>query len=123
MLKVVSIILTSLVCFSLFLNTMIISYHSVNYEYIVAELCVEKDLKESCCKGSCHLASQFDKAENSKSTSDLNYINSADLMNWFSSEKIQEESTSKFVVNKPNLLLQANVLEGFVSRIFHPPIV
>ena len=123
MLKAISIILSGLVCFSLFLNTIIISNHVVNYDYIVSELCIEKDIKESCCKGSCHLADQFNKVENSKNSPELTFLNGSDLINWFSSEKIQETTSSnEDVSEKSNFTFQANILAGIKSRIFHPPI-
>ncbi len=123
MLKAISIILSGLVCFSLLLNTFIISSHVVNYDYIVSELCIEKDIKESCCKGSCHLADQFNKAESSKNSTKLTFINGSELNKWFSSEKIQEKSSSKKEVSKkPKFTFQVNILDGIRSRIFHPPI-
>ncbi|MDG1333115.1 MAG: hypothetical protein P8P74_12350 [Crocinitomicaceae bacterium] len=36
--------------------------YAINYEYISTELCIEKDLVESCCKGKCYLNNQLAKA-------------------------------------------------------------
>jgi hypothetical protein len=35
----------------------------VRYDYIVKNLCVNKDKPESCCKGKCHLKKEIQKQE------------------------------------------------------------
>lgn len=35
--------------------------YALNFEYISTELCIEKDVVESCCKGKCYLNEQLSK--------------------------------------------------------------
>ena len=35
--------------------------YAVNYNYIVSELCINKDKPEMNCKGKCHLSKQLEK--------------------------------------------------------------
>lgn len=39
--------------------------YAINYEYISTELCIEKDIVESCCKGKCYLNDQLSKTVSS----------------------------------------------------------
>lgn len=41
------------------LSTFVFLNFKLHQEQIAAELCKEKDIPNSCCKGSCHLEDQF----------------------------------------------------------------
>lgn len=51
------------ICFSQLATTMVLVHFELNQERIAAELCVEKDIPDSCCKGKCYLNDALEKAE------------------------------------------------------------
>lgn len=40
----------------------------INYDYIVTELCIEKDIENNSCQGSCHLSEQIQKQIDSENS-------------------------------------------------------
>lgn len=51
------------ICFSQLATSFVLLHFELNQERIAAELCVEKDIPDSCCKGKCYLNDALEKAE------------------------------------------------------------
>ncbi len=123
MIRLASFIISSLIVFSLSLNTLVLSHFEYNYEYIVSELCVEKDVKDSCCKGSCHLAAEFSKVDPSASDMEISFVNSVELLNWFQSKKLEEKKSAKPLLIEYKGFSRFSLLKGNCESIDHPPAV
>ena len=68
--KVISLILIMALSFQCLIKIGLISYYSLNIEYIIQELCENKDKPELNCKGKCYLKKKMadaDKAEKQSS--------------------------------------------------------
>jgi hypothetical protein len=97
----------------------------INQEYIAANLCIEKDIEESTCKGSCHLKKELDKVETNKGKQeDAPFqFTETHINNLFIGE-IEEfgvclcTTDIQITFSQSILILQ----KGYPSTIFHPPI-
>jgi len=49
-----------------FSKLIIVANFEMNKEYIAKNLCVQKDVKDNCCQGSCHLKTELEADENTK---------------------------------------------------------
>lgn len=49
----------------IFKNVVLVSFY-IHQDYIASELCVEKDVEGSCCKGSCVLQKELQKTDAGK---------------------------------------------------------
>jgi len=120
MLKALSYLVSGALVLSLSLNTLILSNYVLNYDYIVNELCVEKDVKDSCCKGSCHLNKEFEKKESSEQNSTTDWSSSFELETTVNQlDVLGKKDVFKELKTPPDL--KENVSEGFPSGILHPP--
>lgn len=119
--RIVAYILSSVIFLSLSLNTLILAYFEYNYDYIVSELCIEKDVKESCCKGSCHLNQEFDKMQTSKEDTQVNFINSTESLNWIVVTLKTSTDESFFLRSEPGWSSDYSLSNGHNSLIEHSP--
>ena len=91
----------------------------INQDYIAKNLCIEKDIEGSTCKGCCQLKKKLNENEEQKKDIPLPETNKQDVV--FYSEKLMqlcyiEKSTAilnYFFLNKYSFLA--------VKLVFHPP--
>jgi hypothetical protein len=66
MIRLLSIVILTAFLTHTFSRLIILVHHRVNKEYIVANLCENKDKPASHCEGKCHLKKQIDREEKSE---------------------------------------------------------
>ncbi len=119
--KLAALIITASILFGVSLNTFIIVHFEYNYEFIVSVVCVEKDIEDSCCKGSCHLNDEFSKTNHNKAPEDAFAITSLELLSWFSSEKSDQECIFNPYEENRRVNPKFNLILGVYGSIDHPP--
>jgi hypothetical protein len=89
--------------------------YAINKDFIVKNLCINRDKPLSCCEGKCHLAKQLKKSNDSNN----------DPKDKNTNKKIQNEETKEFLcipVTIPKIFETGLVLQPFpmtiVSQIF-----
>ena len=96
-----------------------------NYDYIVNELCENRDKPELACNGKCHLSKELAKEAGADDENPLNSKTSkTEIPQIIISENIgeysfavaSEFSSSENISYKPNLIPSL-----FISKILHPP--
>lgn len=119
--RFISLILILTLSFQCFVKLGLLTYYSVNIEYIINELCENKDKPELKCKGKCFLKKKMAQAdETEKKTNEIfkqiefpAFIPNSTLT--FSFE--YKDLTSHFATLKD--LYSHNIH----AKIFHPPLV
>lgn len=103
-----------------FSKIMILVNFQINKEYISKNLCVQKDVEDNCCKGSCHLKKQLDEEEK-KEQSPASSLKDLKEFQIF----CQNNFTFHFI---PHLLLETDFVPYEKAKatsstfaIFHPP--
>lgn len=61
--KYISLVLIMALSFQCLIKIGLISYYSINIEYIIAELCENKDKPELKCNGKCYLKKKMGEAD------------------------------------------------------------
>jgi hypothetical protein len=61
--KFISLVLIMALSFQCLIKIGLISYYSINIEYIIAELCENKDKPELKCNGKCYLKKKMGEAD------------------------------------------------------------
>ncbi|MEY8758604.1 hypothetical protein [Chryseobacterium tongliaoense] len=94
----------------------------VNYDYIVKNLCENRNIPQSTCKGKCYVEKELAKTEKQSNNSQTIKISGLDV---FLSNEIFSFSPN----NEPDILIKTNNrgylnfhLSEFSNRIFHPPL-
>ncbi|HLW31064.1 MAG TPA: hypothetical protein VKX40_02300 [Aequorivita sp.] len=96
-----------------------------NYNYIVTELCENRDKPEMECNGKCYLTKQLAKESadgennplnNKTSKTEIPQIIISENISEFQFGSIQLEDPSDGIEFKPNLIASL-----FISKILHPP--
>ncbi|CAM2962912.1 hypothetical protein CHFL109739_10100 [Chryseobacterium flavum] len=97
--------------------------YAVNYDYIVKNLCENRAIPQSTCKGKCYVTKELAKTEKQSNSSQTIKITGLDI---FLSNEIFSFSDKK----EPSGLLDLSGSEYFdfhttdyFSKIFHPPLV
>jgi len=119
--KIISIIICSCVFFGLSLNSIITLEFWCDYDYIISEVCLEKDVVDSCCKGSCHLTKELSKAENSDSSKEISTVHTTPLLNWFKTEVTNVVNSTASSLLSEGTLYNRALCSGIPSSIDHPP--
>jgi hypothetical protein len=90
----------------------------MNQEYIAKNLCVEKDVEDNCCQGSCHLKEKLEE-EDKKDKDSGNTKENKEVQIFF-----QNDSAFSFfypVITKSySDFLSKNII-SFAFSIYHPP--
>lgn len=96
--------------------------YAVNYDYIVKNLCENRSVQQSTCKGKCYVAKELAKTEKQSNTNQTVKISGLDV---FIAHEILSFSDYQFDIVKKNSdsrYINFHTSEYF-SRIFHPPLV
>ncbi|WP_312389361.1 hypothetical protein [Chryseobacterium sp.] len=96
--------------------------YAVNYDYIVKNLCENRNIPQSTCKGKCYVEKELAKTE--KQSNNTQNVKIAGLDVFLSNEilsfstKIQTEVPEK----NPNSFDDNFHSSEYFNRIFHPPL-
>lgn len=98
----------------------VIGFH-INKEYISQHLCIQKDVKNNCCKGKCYLKKEFRKDEQRQKTPMGNDLNNKSKYELF----VETFNPANFCIANPFLPIIAiyKVVEtnSMAFSVFHPP--
>lgn len=97
--------------------------YAVNYDYIVKNLCENRKVIESDCKGKCFVKKELAKTE--KQSNNSQNIKIAGLDVFLSNEILffSDQTHSGNQLKNPNSGYIDFHTSEFFSRIFHPPLV
>ncbi|MGH1518979.1 hypothetical protein [Chryseobacterium sp. JK1] len=97
--------------------------YAVNYDYIVKNLCENRNVPQSTCKGKCYVEKELAKTEKQSNSSQTVKIPGLDV---FLSNEILSFANHADVglsTEKPDPSYFNSHSSEYFSRIFHPPLV
>ena len=92
----------------------------MNQEYIAKNLCVQKEVEDNCCQGSCHLKEKMEEDDKNQDTQsgELKIVKEIQLFH---------EALESFTLINPLTFInsysnyQKNNSSSYFSEFFHPP--
>jgi len=97
--------------------------YAVNYDYIVKNLCENRAVPQSTCKGKCYVEKELAKTEKQSSTSQTVKIAGLDVFLSHEIFSFLSKKGSEPLLEKPGLhFINFHTTEYF-SQVFHPPLV
>jgi hypothetical protein len=92
----------------------------MNQEYIAKNLCVQKEVEDNCCQGSCHLKEKMEEDDKNQDTQsgELKIVKEVQLFH---------EAFESFTLINPLTFIniysnyQKNNSSSYFSELFHPP--
>jgi hypothetical protein len=96
--------------------------YAVNYDYIVKNLCENRNIPQSTCKGKCYVEKELAKTEKQSNNNQNVKIGGLDV--FLSNEILSFTDKNQFdiPIKNPNSdYINLHTSEYF-SRIFHPPL-
>ncbi|KFF08306.1 hypothetical protein [Chryseobacterium luteum] len=97
--------------------------YAVNYDYIVKNLCENRNVPQSTCKGKCYVSKELAQTEKQSNNSQVIKISVLDVFvshNTFSFLVQKEADTKAKAVHSDYTV---DPTSEYFSRIFHPPLV
>lgn len=97
----------------------------LNYDYIVKELCVNKEKPELHCNGKCHLKKELAKsAESEKPLSQKKQLEPEQQLVFLEQAHVYPDLSGGILVKVKNGIHYSNLYSGlYQSSCFHPPTV
>jgi hypothetical protein len=96
--------------------------YAVNNDYIVKNLCVNRDNPKSCCNGRCHLKKELAKSDESEDTAKNNHSKKTPNQPVDEFIKAPEKKYKETTQNHQYPFISVNVnLCFFTSSVFVPP--
>lgn len=115
----ISILLISTILFASMQKTLVFTFYEMEKEYVIEQLCINKDVPGSCCKGKCFIEKQTSEKEAEgiiinvlKNIKEELYFDHISLNQNINQNTIQH-------IHFYNLLNTSN----YNNSIFHPPSV
>jgi hypothetical protein len=96
--------------------------YAVNYDYIVKNLCENRNVPQSTCKGKCYVEKELSKTEKQSNTNQNIKITGLDV---FVSNEIlsfSAKTLSDLGIQDPHSHPIDFHISEYFSRIFHPPL-
>ncbi|KIC65246.1 hypothetical protein [Chryseobacterium taiwanense] len=96
--------------------------YAVNYDYIVKNLCENRNVAQSTCKGKCYVEKELAKTEKQSNNNQnikitgLDVFLSNDILSLFGKDKLET------LMKNPNSDYINSHTSEYFSRIFHPPL-
>ncbi|KMQ66227.1 hypothetical protein ACM46_01330 [Chryseobacterium angstadtii] len=97
--------------------------YAVNYDYIVKNLCENRNVPQSTCKGKCYIGKELAKTEKQTNNSQVIKISVLDVF-------VSGDTLLSFILKDSDAEAQIMHSEytihhtsDYFSRIFHPPLV
>ncbi|MDC8102058.1 hypothetical protein [Chryseobacterium rhizosphaerae] len=94
----------------------------VNYDYIVKNLCENRDIPQSTCKGKCYVEKELAKTEKQSNSSQTIKIAGLDVFLSHEILSFSYENELELSVKTPDAKDFNFHPSGYFSRIFHPPL-
>lgn len=118
-----SIVILLICAFSLqcFVKTGIFGYYIINKDYIISELCINKNKPEQQCRGKCHLKKQLKQQDNQEKKLPFEAKDLKELLLFLNSGKVTTPSIFLCFRNTPFSPLLFFIPSGPFKKIFHPP--
>lgn len=91
----------------------------LNKEYIVENLCVQKEEPDNCCQGSCHLTKELEKQDETEGTA--NDQQKIKLEQDLNCNDLYVFAGNKLIENVIITELRSFQLAEFCLRVFQPP--
>lgn len=115
-----------LINFNFVAKIYVISNFYVNRIEIASKLCVKKNIKNNCCKGSCHLNNQLSKLDNEKETPNNTNNTRQQLKeiqpDIFLESSVCNVSNLRFIILRSNYVTFAQkTCSPFSNQCDHPP--
>jgi hypothetical protein len=110
------------IIFQSFSKIFILINFQINREYISKNLCVQKKVKDNCCKGSCHLKKQL-KEEEKKEESPANSLKDIKEFQIFCQNNTFFQFQSDLLLQKSFIPFSNSKIVSVTFSIFHPPTV
>ncbi|MCJ8152505.1 hypothetical protein MKJ01_01870 [Chryseobacterium sp. SSA4.19] len=97
--------------------------YAVNYDYIVKNLCENRNIPQSTCKGKCYVEKELAKTEKQSNTNQNIKITGLDV--FLSNEVLSftDKMSSDHVIQNSVSDHNDFYKSDYFSRIFHPPLV
>lgn len=95
--------------------------YAVNYDYIVKNLCENRNVPQSTCKGKCYVGKELAKTEKQTNPQTIKIS----VLDVFIDQEILSFSNKNavdFLHKAPNSITIASYTSEYFSRIFHPPL-
>lgn len=121
MLRVATVVPLILTLFgNAFLKSIVLVDFTVNQEFIVKTLCIQKYEVNNTCKGQCHLSKQLDKADKGSNDSPTSLNEIQEVLLFVSPTEETTLPEDEFVCAKNPTFATLFLLEK-TFFIFHPP--
>jgi len=100
-------------------TSFVLLHFELNQEYIANELCVEKDIPDSCCKGKCYLNDALEKAETpiDQQQELPQWVN----WDWLAPASPSERSNTCFIEKAKCICGKESIRDGIHQNIDFPP--
>jgi len=98
--------------------------YTINYDYIVAELCENKAKPEMHCNGKCHLKKELAKASDSEKPLSQKKSQASETEVLFFQDTVSFNPQTKVSIITSNIFIYTNLYsyqDGYSC--FHPPLV
>jgi hypothetical protein len=119
--KLISLVLITALSFQCFIKLGVIGYYNLNIEYIIKELCENKNKPELKCNGKCFLKKKMSEADKTEKESKV----------------VIKQVEFQVIIPQSQLLLNAEYIvfenplreitdlysHNLNTRIFHPPLI
>jgi hypothetical protein len=92
----------------------------MNQEYIAKNLCVQKEVEDNCCQGSCHLKEKMEEDDRNQDTETGN-IKTLKEFQLFHETKDAFQLVNPLTLVTTYSSFQNNKLQTHFSELFHPP--
>ncbi|GAB5465913.1 MAG: hypothetical protein Kapaf2KO_13490 [Candidatus Kapaibacteriales bacterium] len=92
-------------------------------EFVAKELCVQKEIENNCCQGSCFVENNIIEAKESDATEGwlANILENYQLQEFYTQYYFQVDSIIPDIRDQTTFLISLIYLKGFLSEIFRPP--
>ncbi|MFP3832245.1 hypothetical protein [Chryseobacterium sp. SIMBA_028] len=95
----------------------------VNYDYIVNNLCENRDIPQSTCKGKCYVEKELAKTEKQSNSSQTIKIAGLDVFLSHDILSFLDQKDFEQLVETPGSDYPNFHSSDYFSRIFHPPLI
>ncbi|MEN8928870.1 MAG: hypothetical protein ABF242_03715 [Flavobacteriales bacterium] len=109
---------------NIILPSIVLVHFKINQEYIASTLCVEKELEESTCAGSCQLKKSLAAFEKGNSEEqELNFLVETHISFLYVPIILEENKINRKEKKISNRFEQNTALSGYSEIPFRPPIL
>lgn len=116
--RILSIVLMVTILMQSLSQLIVWAGYEVNLNYISKELCVNKEVKDSCCHGKCYLKKEMQQTESreqSSSVKEKNEVVPGVITNPVKLVVFEQQEIKPVLINEPF------EVSGYRSSVFHPP--